>query len=61
MDLDSETYKSLNDIESRIGSMALAHELLYEIRNFAALDFPDYARKLCIHAFGLRKECINAA
>jgi len=44
---DSETAAALDDIESRVWSMALVHELLYESDDFAALDFPGYVRKLC--------------
>jgi two-component sensor histidine kinase/HAMP domain-containing protein len=46
-DPDSETAAALADIESRVWSMALVHELLYESEDFAALDFPGYVRKLC--------------
>ncbi|MFA6507766.1 MAG: histidine kinase dimerization/phosphoacceptor domain -containing protein [Treponemataceae bacterium] len=47
VDPDSETAASLADIESRVWSMALVHELLYETQNFAALDFSGYVKRLC--------------
>ncbi|HCM26343.1 MAG TPA: hypothetical protein DIC34_07355 [Treponema sp.] len=47
VDSCSETAESLADIESRVLSMALVHELLYETSDFAALDFSGYIRRLC--------------
>ncbi len=45
----SPVSRSLVDIESRIWSMALVHELLYENESFAFLDFAAYTRQLCDH------------
>jgi len=45
----SPVSRSLIDIESRIWSMALVHELLYENESFAFLDFAAYTRQLCDH------------
>ncbi len=39
--------EALSSIESRVWSMALVHEQLYESDDFGAVDFPDYVRKLC--------------
>jgi len=48
-DPDSPVTRSLIDIESRVWSMSLVHELLYENESFAFLDFSAYARQLCDH------------
>ena len=48
-DPDSPVSRSLIDIESRVWSMSLVHELLYENESFAFLDFSAYTRHLCDH------------
>jgi PAS domain S-box-containing protein len=38
---------SLVDLEARVRSMALVHELLYQSNDFALLEFSTYVRQLC--------------
>ncbi len=39
----------IEEMQSRIRSMALLHETLYRTGNFAAVDLADYLRKLAVH------------
>ncbi|HUI71951.1 MAG TPA: PAS domain-containing protein [Spirochaetia bacterium] len=43
----SATSRALRDVESRVRSMALVHEVLYESGNFALIKFSSYLEKLC--------------
>ncbi len=41
----------LIDMESRVRSMSIVHETLYESNDFSHIDFSDYVRQLCDHLF----------
>jgi PAS domain S-box-containing protein len=41
--------RSLLDMEARVRSMALVHELLYQSEDFALVDFSSYVGQLCDH------------
>ncbi|WP_395011996.1 histidine kinase dimerization/phosphoacceptor domain -containing protein [Undibacterium sp.] len=56
---NSETKNVLNDMQSRIRSMALLHESLYRSGIFASADLGAYLRELATHTF--RAHVKNAA
>jgi len=43
--------RSLVDMESRVRSMSIVHETLYESDEFSHIDFSVYVRQLCDHLF----------
>jgi two-component sensor histidine kinase/FixJ family two-component response regulator len=43
---DEEVHRTLDKIESRVGSIALVHQMLYEKGNFVAIDFGEYSNSL---------------
>ncbi|MFA6506379.1 MAG: response regulator [Treponemataceae bacterium] len=45
--VSSETGIILRDIDARVRSMSLVHELLYQSDDFAFIEFSTYARQLC--------------
>ena len=44
-----EARTALRDVESRIFSMALLHEVLYRSASLSRIDFADYVKELCSH------------
>jgi len=49
VDGDSSTSRSLMDMEARVRSMSLVHEILYQSGDFAIVDFASYVKQLCDH------------
>jgi PAS domain S-box-containing protein len=49
VDGESPTGRSLVDMEARVRSMSLVHELLYQSGDFAVVDFSSYVNQLCDH------------
>jgi len=47
VDESSPTGHSLVDMEARVRSMSLVHELLYQSEDFAVVEFGSYLRQLC--------------
>jgi PAS domain S-box-containing protein len=48
---DPYMLQTFNDSQNRIKSMALIHEILYQSRDIARIDFSEYIRNLMIHLF----------
>jgi two-component sensor histidine kinase/PAS domain-containing protein len=48
---DPEAQLALKECQSRIHSMALAHEKLYREKDLSSIDFQDYTEKLVVHLF----------
>lgn len=44
---DAATQQALQDSQNRVMAMALTHQLLYERKDFSALEFGPYLRRLC--------------
>jgi PAS domain S-box-containing protein len=44
---DAATQRALQDSQNRVMAMALTHQLLYERKDFSALEFGPYLRRLC--------------
>ncbi len=54
--------RELRDMEARVRSMALAHELLYNSDDFGSVDFSAYAQQLCdylMDAYGADRQRIR--
>jgi PAS domain S-box-containing protein len=45
------TSRSLVDMEARVRSMSLVHEILYQSGDFALVDFSTYIQQLCDHLY----------
>ncbi len=52
---DKQALKMFENGQSRIRSMALVHEKLYESENLAGIDFADYIRSITTYLFRLHK------
>ncbi|MGB7295913.1 MAG: PAS domain S-box protein [Candidatus Aminicenantales bacterium] len=52
---DDKALEILNESQSRIKSMALIHEKLYQSQDFARIDFTDYIDKMITHLFAIYK------
>ncbi len=50
---DEKTLEIFNESQSRIRSMALIHEKLYQSRDYSRVEFADYVRKTITHLFAL--------
>jgi two-component system cell cycle sensor histidine kinase/response regulator CckA len=50
---DKKTLEIFNESQSRIRSMALIHEKLYQSRDYSRVEFADYVRKTITHLFSL--------
>jgi PAS domain S-box-containing protein len=50
---DDKVTEILNESQSRIRSMALIHEKLYQSQDFARIDFSDYIVKMITHLFAM--------
>jgi PAS domain S-box-containing protein len=50
---DDRVTEILNESQSRIRSMALIHEKLYQSQDFARIDFSDYIVKMITHLFAM--------
>jgi PAS domain S-box-containing protein len=48
---DEEARRILKDGQTRIRSMGLVHEKLYQSRDLSKIDFSDYMRSLLVHLF----------
>jgi PAS domain S-box-containing protein len=48
---DKQTIKMFRDSESRVRSMSLVHERLYQSQDLARVDFAEYMRSLANHLF----------
>jgi two-component sensor histidine kinase len=48
---DPHMLQMFHDSQSRIRSMALIHEILYQSRDIAQIDFPEYIKNLMIQVF----------
>jgi len=48
---DEDIVSSLNDSRTRVESMALVHEKLYQSENLAQIDFGEYIHTLAYHVF----------
>ena len=48
---DREFIRMVKDSQSRIRSIALVHEKLYRSKDFANINFSDYAESLAVHLF----------
>jgi PAS domain S-box-containing protein len=48
---DRDFIRMVKDSQSRIRSIALVHEKLYRSRDFANINFSDYAESLAVHLF----------
>lgn len=44
---DAATQRALQDSQNRVMAMALTHQLLYERKDFSALEFGPYLQRLC--------------
>lgn len=58
---DPDIVKALQDSQSRIRSMALVHEKLYQAKNLSKIDFPEYIKSLAMHISQLRDVNSNKA
>jgi two-component sensor histidine kinase len=43
---DKDSLNAFHDSQNRVRAIALVHEKLYQTKNFAKIDFPDYVRDL---------------
>jgi PAS domain S-box-containing protein len=61
---DEGMLRILRESQSRVKSMALVHEKLYQSNNLAEIDFGDYVRELVMQLFrsyGMRQEVVHMA
>lgn len=61
---DEGMLRILKESQSRVKSMALVHEKLYQSNNLAEIDFGDYVRELVMQLFrsyGLQKDVVQVA
>ena len=52
---DEKALEVLNESQSRIKSIALIHEKLYQSQDFTRIDFSDYIAKMVTHLFAIYK------
>lgn len=52
---DEKAREVLNESQSRIKSMALIHEKLYQAEDFSRVDFSDYISKMTVHLLAMFK------
>ena len=52
---DEKALEVLKESQSRIKSIALIHEKLYQSRDFSRIDFSDYLAKMITHLFAIYK------
>jgi PAS domain S-box-containing protein len=58
---DPDITRTLQDSQSRIRSMALVHEKLYQAENLSKIDFPEYIKSLAMHISQLKGVNSNKA